>query len=98
MINVIVWFLISALMGSLGCLLKFPEEGISLRQSIISSFIGSFSIAAISHQLLGLGNLVEFSLISAHLAWSGALLGVYLADKKVLILRKSEKLINALSI
>ncbi len=81
--NIIIWLVLASLTGYLAFLLKFPSKRVSLRELMVNSLVWSFIVGTFSHAILGLGNLFDFSLISAHMSWSGSLLGIYLIQKGV---------------
>lgn len=74
--NLIIWFVIAFITGKVAQLLHYPSARISDWQAILISEMGTFGFGILLHNLLHLGSLYSFSLISCHLAWSGAFIAL----------------------
>lgn len=92
--NIAIWITVALITGYTAYLLKFPNKRASLKQLLVNSLVWSFVVGTFSHAILGLGNLFDFSLISAHMSWSGSLLGVYLIQSGVTFKFNRDRLVK----
>ena len=81
--NIVIWCLTAFITALLAYKVEYPIKRLSFGFLLTQSFVGAFVVGTIAHVVLGLGSLLEFSFISAHLAWTGALVGIYLIKRDI---------------